>query len=148
MPNGFPRPKKWKASSETSPFQWLHTLQEKSEQTEERVALLDAYHARLPRYCDDAEGRGRGREAPPQPRARRQKANIVVFLPSKKGRRLVIEGYSFYKHIAGYKTRWRCAMHVGGCRAVAFTIGDDLINVKNYHNHMAHHNTCNSDICI
>ncbi|KAI8421116.1 hypothetical protein MSG28_008209 [Choristoneura fumiferana] len=60
----------------------------------------------------------------------------VFFVPSKKGRRLILNGYSYYKHQEiSLKVRWRCSMHGRGCRACAFTVEDELIYYKNCHNH-------------
>lgn len=61
----------------------------------------------------------------------------VFFVPSnKKGRRLILNGYSYYKHLElSLKVRWRCSMHARGCRACVFTVKDELIYCKNCHNH-------------
>ncbi|XP_072949826.1 uncharacterized protein [Epargyreus clarus] len=57
---------------------------------------------------------------------------------SSRGARIIyVAGYKFIRHrVTGFKTRWYCADHHKGCKAVIFTIdGDKIIRCNNTHNH-------------
>ncbi|KAL0831908.1 hypothetical protein ABMA28_001427 [Loxostege sticticalis] len=51
---------------------------------------------------------------------------------------LVHDGFKYNRHVmimGGLKTRWRCARHKKGCKAVVYTYDGVLISRKNEHNH-------------
>ncbi|CAH2040271.1 unnamed protein product, partial [Iphiclides podalirius] len=61
-----------------------------------------------------------------------------VFVTTSRGARMVsISGSNFYRHCTtGYKTRWFCATHQRfGCKAVLFTVEDNIVTCRNNHNH-------------
>ncbi|KAJ8718898.1 hypothetical protein PYW07_016454 [Mythimna separata] len=61
------------------------------------------------------------------------------YVYSKRGNKLIlISGYSFYRHRTSHqkKTRWLCSTHQRhGCRAVVYTIYDEIISCNLQHNH-------------
>ncbi|CAH2040275.1 unnamed protein product, partial [Iphiclides podalirius] len=66
-------------------------------------------------------------------------ANLqTIFVTSQKGKRLIkLDGYTFYSSVnTGFKIRWRCSTGCHqGCRAAIYTADDEIISVKNDHNH-------------
>ena len=64
---------------------------------------------------------------------------IAEYVYSKRGNKLILlSGYSFYRQrtASNNKTRWACATHQQhGCRAVVYTIGDDVISGNLGHSH-------------
>ncbi|XP_063367580.1 FLYWCH-type zinc finger-containing protein 1-like [Cydia amplana] len=55
---------------------------------------------------------------------------------SRGGRMIVMGGYKFFRQVTyGPKTRWFCSGQGRGCKAVIFTVDDEIIDSKNEHNH-------------
>lgn len=60
------------------------------------------------------------------------------FITSARGKRLILlDGYKFYrKGSVGAKSRWLCSTHNSkGCNAILHTVDDEVVLIKNYHNH-------------
>lgn len=58
-------------------------------------------------------------------------------MQTSRGARVIIyNGYKFFRQrVSAYKERWYCSHHVRGCKAVIFTIENDILSVKEQHNH-------------
>lgn len=63
----------------------------------------------------------------------------AITISARGARHLTIAGYKFRPHPnyrIGQKTRWVClTQQRTGCRAVAYTIDDEVISIKNDHLH-------------
>ncbi|VVC90627.1 unnamed protein product [Leptidea sinapis] len=68
----------------------------------------------------------------------------ISYTTSRRGKPMIIcNGFTFYKHVQKTKTeaainkfRWICSTHGNkGCRAFIITIGDEIVNIMNRHNH-------------
>lgn len=62
----------------------------------------------------------------------------IKFVRSLRGNPLILlQGFKFYKYrTIGLKSRWQCSTHNSkGCTAFVHTIDDEIIKVKNDHNH-------------
>lgn len=62
-----------------------------------------------------------------------------VFIRGSRGARIIsIGGFKFLKQATyGIKTRWYCRCQRNGCKAVIYTIEDQIIKCNNNHNHDA-----------
>ncbi|KAI5646837.1 FLYWCH zinc finger domain-containing protein [Phthorimaea operculella] len=52
--------------------------------------------------------------------------------------KLYLDGYTYHRQVtrsSGAKTRWRCRSGNDSCKAVVFTVDDDLVMQKGEHNH-------------
>ncbi|KAI5646773.1 FLYWCH zinc finger domain-containing protein [Phthorimaea operculella] len=59
-----------------------------------------------------------------------------VMVSSRGTRKIFLDGYSYNLHrTIGAKTRWRCRSGHDSCKAVVFTIDDDVVTQKGEHNH-------------
>lgn len=58
-------------------------------------------------------------------------------MTTHRGRKiLAFGGYRFHVHSQyGVKTYWRCADMKAGCHAIVHTVSDEIITIKNQHNH-------------
>lgn len=62
----------------------------------------------------------------------------ACFVLSRFGKKLIkIGDYTFYLlRVIGPKTHWRCSTHSSkGCKAAISTIEEQIISIKNVHNH-------------
>ncbi|CAB3250349.1 unnamed protein product [Arctia plantaginis] len=62
----------------------------------------------------------------------------IVFTTGSRGAAIIsVGGYKFLKQrTTNCKTRWWCGTNVHkGCTAVLFTIGDEIVKIRNEHNH-------------
>ncbi|CAH2267907.1 jg8370 [Pararge aegeria aegeria] len=62
----------------------------------------------------------------------------MKYVTSRRGKQLLsVNDYTFCAHsLSGHKTRWICSTHnTKGCHAVAHTVGDEVVKLKNNHNH-------------
>lgn len=61
------------------------------------------------------------------------------FVSTSRGTRILsLKGYRFTKQdysTMSNKSRWRCCRHSFGCKAAVFTIDDEIVMLKYYHNH-------------
>ncbi|KAG7309892.1 hypothetical protein JYU34_004406 [Plutella xylostella] len=60
------------------------------------------------------------------------------FLTSQNGKRMIsLGGYTFVcQTTMGQKARWWCSTHhKKQCRAVLHTLGDEIVYIRNEHNH-------------
>lgn len=58
-----------------------------------------------------------------------------IFVRSNRGNLMIIAaGYRFYNHMKlGAKVRWKCT--TVGCRAVLFTVNNEVVKCNLVHNH-------------
>lgn len=64
-------------------------------------------------------------------------AKFAVFLPSQRGNCILMCGNQrFHKAEHGRgRTRWRCWRRKKGCKAIVFTIDNQIIGMNTNHNH-------------
>ncbi|CAH2267913.1 jg8376 [Pararge aegeria aegeria] len=64
------------------------------------------------------------------------------YVQSKRGKKLIkLNNYTYYSASRdGPKTRWRCSTHAScGCNACLYTFKDEIVGLKDFHNHPAPH---------
>ncbi|KAI5646734.1 FLYWCH zinc finger domain-containing protein [Phthorimaea operculella] len=60
----------------------------------------------------------------------------LIMVSSRGTRTILLDGYTYHHHVKkGAKTRWRCRSGHDSCKAVVFTIDDDVVMQKGEHNH-------------
>ncbi|KAH9631450.1 hypothetical protein HF086_014295 [Spodoptera exigua] len=64
----------------------------------------------------------------------------AIFTTTKYGNPVIIFGPYRYNQASAIvsdrsKTRWRCIKRPRGCKSVMYTIGNDIIGLRNEHNH-------------
>ncbi|GBP31401.1 hypothetical protein EVAR_17889_1 [Eumeta japonica] len=67
----------------------------------------------------------------------------AIFVISQKGNKMIkFKGYTYSAMRGlGAKVRWRCSTHHNhGCKAVVITVEDQIISVKDDHNHLSQSN--------
>ncbi|KAJ2947367.1 hypothetical protein O0L34_g17130 [Tuta absoluta] len=63
---------------------------------------------------------------------------LPEFTESRRGRPMLVLGkyrYNQYYVNPGPATRWLCSRYSRKCRAAVYTLGTEIIRVKNNHNH-------------